>query len=399
MTRAAKRDTAERITQLRGIYFRPRTQRAVAGVMEIFDGALIVSYREYGLPTEDTVEIARLVPPLSGQRAEAAFTSGGYFTAHSGDPLAIHKLVARRRIFQTLRYHIERLPPLAFLFLACTIALLGSFIAIGVPGAQDRLARELTYEDRALLGQAMMRAIDYGIAEPDETGLSLALQARLAEDFHLLARETGSDGSAVLYLRDFGPEGPYVLTGPGGHFILNDALTELFERYFEEPLARHAMAGLIARELAHDELRHIDHHLIGSALVGVVALAALGDSSFLVGQLAALGNALFVPQFSEAEERAADLRAVELLTYTGFDPLSVGYALAALATECSANCDNAYLETYPRIGERIAAICAVAPLEGRLNPNLCPNDDPQHTEPPNTTPLDSTGGQPAPASS
>jgi len=111
---------------------------------------------------------------------------------------------------------------------------------------------------------------------------------------------------------------------PGGYIVFHTALLEKAERAEE-------VAGVLAHEIQHVELRHGLRGLVHAAGLRIGLTLLLGDTGgTVVGALVEnLGNL----RFSRSQETAADLRGVQALVAADIDPRGMAEFFKKLAKE------------------------------------------------------------------
>ncbi|KAB2963759.1 M48 family metallopeptidase, partial [Zoogloea sp.] len=178
--------------------------------------------------------------------------------------------------------------------------LLGGLLLLSLGPVADRVVDHIPPEVERQIGEAVLartRAEGPLIEDGPAHAALQAIAGRLTRpgeklDFYL-ARRPGINAFAA----------------PGGVVVVNSALLEA-ARNAEE------VAGVLAHEIAHVELRHSLHQLARSAGLRIIVAALFGDYGSLGGWAAQLGEL----KFSRDAEREADLRALDRLTETGIDP-------------------------------------------------------------------------------
>jgi Zn-dependent protease with chaperone function len=122
------------------------------------------------------------------------------------------------------------------------------------------------------------------------------------------------------------------------------------------------VAGVLAHEIAHVELRHSMQQLVKAAGTRVMFYAVLGD----YGALADWGAQLTELKFSRDAERDADRHGVQRMVAAGLDPSGMTRFFAKLQQN-EGGAPPALLSTHPATAERLqalnAAIANLAPTE------------------------------------
>ncbi len=132
---------------------------------------------------------------------------------------------------------------------------------------------------------------------------------------------------------------------PGGVIVLQAGLL----RAATDP---EQVAGVIAHEIAHVELRHSLRSWVKAAGVRGLALMLVGDWGVLVDA----GTKLAQLKFSREAEYAADLHALQRLREAQIDPNGLPRFLAILLKSESAARGPEWLATHPVTAQRISAL-------------------------------------------
>jgi Zn-dependent protease with chaperone function len=132
----------------------------------------------------------------------------------------------------------------------------------------------------------------------------------------------------------------------GGRFFVT---TGLLERANDDQLR-----GVLAHEIAHEDLDHVAKAQVLAAGLGLGAV--LIDQVFPgTGQIAPIAGELVQRKYSRSEEFAADRHGVELLQRAGYRKDLMIEALTWL-TQVSGDSGGGFFSTHPGTVERIAAL-------------------------------------------
>lgn len=135
---------------------------------------------------------------------------------------------------------------------------------------------------------------------------------------------------------------------PGGVVVVNTGLLKAADSGDE-------VAGVLAHEIAHVELRHGLRQLVKVAGLRVLFAAALGD----YGQIVGWGAQLTELKFSRDAESEADARGVARLMEARIDPVGLASFFAKLEKEHGDGVLPALLSTHPPNRERLEALSAI----------------------------------------
>lgn len=131
---------------------------------------------------------------------------------------------------------------------------------------------------------------------------------------------------------------------PGGIVVVYAGL-------IDKSTSAEELAGVLAHEIAHVELRHSLKQLVKSAGLRVIVATLLGDYGGLGGWAAQLGDL----KFSRDAEREADLRGLARLREAHIDPAGMARFFTSLAKSETGQLP-ALFSTHPATAERLDAL-------------------------------------------
>lgn len=114
------------------------------------------------------------------------------------------------------------------------------------------------------------------------------------------------------------------------------------------------LAGVLAHEIAHDDLHHVTKaQILGAGLdVGVIILDQIFPGS---GAVTPVAGQLIARQYGQREEYAADRHGAELLQRSGM-PREVMAETLTWLLETSGGSTGGFFATHPATGDRIEAL-------------------------------------------
>jgi predicted Zn-dependent protease len=132
----------------------------------------------------------------------------------------------------------------------------------------------------------------------------------------------------------------------GGEFYVTRGL---LERANDQQLA-----GVLAHEIAHDDLNHVAKaQLLGTGLnVGMIILDQIFPGS---GAITPIAGQLVLNRYTQSEEYAADRRGMELLQKAGKSPAIMADTLTWLM-QTEGGSSGGFFSTHPATGDRIEAL-------------------------------------------
>ncbi|WP_212676100.1 M48 family metallopeptidase [Undibacterium fentianense] len=150
---------------------------------------------------------------------------------------------------------------------------------------------------------------------------------------------------------------------PNGSIYVTDAMFDLLSRSGKQlsQEGEYELAGLLAHEIAHIELRHSMLNLTETSFMTVVVGSLVGDFSSLVS---AGAGALLGAQYSQEKERQADTYAIQVLKSKGISPKHLAHLFRNLEKHTMGKNKpiaptwitheiETYLSTHPTTQERI----------------------------------------------
>lgn len=139
----------------------------------------------------------------------------------------------------------------------------------------------------------------------------------------------------TLEIRESEKIGPNALALPNGTIFVTDAMYDLLSKSNKakgailSSVGEQELAGLLAHEIAHVELRHSMHNLVQTSLMTVLVGSMVGDFSSLA---ATAGSTVVGAQYSQEKESEADEYAIQLLKSKGISPIHLAHLFEALET-------------------------------------------------------------------
>jgi len=133
----------------------------------------------------------------------------------------------------------------------------------------------------------------------------------------------------------------------GGEFYVTRGL-------LEKATDQH-LAGVLAHELAHDDLRHVAKaQALGTGLtIGMVLLDQIIPGS---GAVAAIPGKILMNRYTQSEEYAADRHATEILQKAGMSPTIMADTLTWLMQTEGSSSSGGFFSTHPATTDRIEAL-------------------------------------------
>ena len=330
-----------------GLYFPPRSARASPARMELLDGRLTLHVD--GEDSARTPTLASVSQALAHVPRKLNFEDGGAFEAPPDAPLEALGL-GDSRVFGAVARAERSLVLVAGAALAILAVCFGLW-RWGLPLMAQGAA--------AVTPAAILHPMDVGTLKSMEgqflrpSKLDKDRQRALAAIFQRLAEVAEPRGAAPqLLFRDAPVLGPNAFALPGGSIVLTDALVRASRSDSE-------VAGVLAHELGHVELRHSLRQIYSALGVAVMITLLGGDPGALVDAVISQAGVLMTLSYSRAFESEADARAVELLLAIGENPVAFVDLLERLEASMGGG-QTSILSTHPGAGDRREAVRALA---------------------------------------
>lgn len=329
----------------------------------VHDGNLLIRGADV-LRAEPLADV-RVQPRLGNLPLRIALPAGGVLVADAGAVAAALPIPRAAGLAHRLESHLG----VVFASLAGLVVAAWFGYRDGVPWIAHKVADRVPPALESQIAEEGMKSLDRLAFRPSR--MDPARQARLREAFaHLEAGLDPAARGARLEFRDGRWIGANAFSLPGGVVVMTDQLAALLDDDHVE--------AVLAHELGHLQYRHGTRQLLQDSIVGLAAMALLGDASAVSNIAATLPTVLVHTSFSRDFEREADGFAFRLLRRAGRSPRLLGEALATLekrrdqpSTECTAPHDGeksprdtedseppvdmGYLSTHPPTEERIRA--------------------------------------------
>ncbi|WP_428312265.1 M48 family metallopeptidase [Hydrocarboniphaga sp.] len=218
------------------------------------------------------------------------------------------------------------LPLIALLLLFLAARPLAGWIAGFVPLKQEQQLGEMVFRSQA----AQLKMIEGTAANAalEQIGARLTQGSRYTYRWHI-ARNAQLNAFAI----------------PGGHIVVYSGLIEAADDATE-------LAGVLAHEVEHVELRHSLKAMMQQAGLRLAIAAVIGDfgiASEAAGRLSGL-------QFSRDSEREADTQGLQRLIASGIDPQGMLRLFAKLDTQTQGVAPPAWLNSHPATPQRITGL-------------------------------------------
>lgn len=206
----------------------------------------------------------------------------------------------------------------AVLALVLMVALIASAWHWGIPAAAERLSHQIPASaDHALGGNALALMQRQGLLQPSRFSSERLHQLQAVFD---RIRPANPRIPLRMLVQSAPMLGPNALAFPDGTIVITDQMVETVNPkgndLSEEAVA--ALAGVLAHEIGHIEMRHSVRILTRSSLTAALSATLFGDFSAVAAGLPAL---LANMEYSRDMETAADGYAADTLLRHGISTL------------------------------------------------------------------------------
>lgn len=221
------------------------------------------------------------------------------------------------------------------------------------------IASHISIENEQKLGELAFKQATASL-KLRQTGLDAAaikeIGARLTK---------GSQYNYQWYVADDSAINAFAI--PGGYVVVNTGLIQAADSAEE-------VAGVLAHEVQHVELRHTLKNLVHSLGLRVALALALGDiSGSALGDVAATLGEL---KFSRDLESEADSRGLDALKQAGIAPQGMVTFFSKLASQESGVAPPALLSTHPASENRMENLSSMIAAQGAWPSQTLPYDWP-----------------------
>ena len=215
---------------------------------------------------------------------------------------------------------------IAIIAIAIVLALFYASYRYGGPILAKQIVPFISQEVDDFLGREVedMLATDY--FNPSE--VEIEQEAQIRKVFEAI-KPTTTRIPLRLEVRNSERIGPNALALPNGSIYITDAMYQLMpsENKRLTPAGEMQLAGVLAHEIAHIELRHSMHNITETSLMTVLLGSTIGDFSSIVS--VAAGGVLSA-KYSQEKESEADEYAIRLLKARGISPVHLANLFESL---------------------------------------------------------------------
>lgn len=215
---------------------------------------------------------------------------------------------------------------------------------IFIPWELDEPGLDVSVEKEIELGKLIVEEWLFDSGEMDVVSNPTLDSAMEVINNRLLAQLDSSEFNHHIWVVSESEINAFTL--PGGYIIVNQGLIE-FSEHPEE------VAGVIAHELGHVELRHVIDRMIKELGISILSAVLTGGDAVLINEISrtALSTA-----FDRDQEEDADEFAAELLTKAEMDPRVLATFFRRLKNEYGAYDERMEIfMTHPHHNARIKA--------------------------------------------
>ncbi|MBT6136208.1 MAG: M48 family metallopeptidase [Rhodospirillaceae bacterium] len=292
-------------------------------------------------------DVGEVSDRVAGVARRVVLGDGRVFSTEDDDGVDQLLLALGRR--RGSRVHLLEQPRLRiWLALVVLLGVAAWGLKSALPLVADGIASAVPQKLERSFGAAAFGALEQVALKPST--LSEDDQARVRNLFARLSAVSGRD--PVLVLRSASALGANALAFPGGPVLVTDELVRIAPN-------DDALMSVLAHELAHVEERHGVRVLLRAFGWALLIGFVIGDDNSLLEEAGSFGTVLASNAYSRDFERAADARAVEIMTQVGADLSAFADMLRALQKSCGKACeqgDGSWWSTHPGTDERIRAL-------------------------------------------
>ena len=280
--------------------------------------------------------------PVAGTPRWFYLPGGGACT--TSDVAAVDRMTRKRRYERTLLAWEAR-PLYAGISVALVAVLFWLLVDYGVPAAASVIAERIPVEAEAALGRESLQGLDKYVMRPSR--LALGRQKALRDKLAEMTRAAGADIRYRLEFRASPVIGANAFALPSGIVVMTDELVKMSR-------GDHEVLGVLAHELGHLHYRHTMRRLLEASATALVVAGVTGDLSSASSLAASAPTLLLQTKYSRANEREADLYAIDMMRKAGINPRGLGDILARMEAKAGGRGAPGFLSSHPATQERVA---------------------------------------------
>ena len=230
--------------------------------------------------------------------------------------------------------------------IAITAAFAWFVVAVALPLAADPVARRISPNVEAYLGEKALASLDAAVMKPSQ--LPDDIQEEWNDRFDAyVAGEKGEERYAIVF-RHAGMPNAFAL--PGGTIVVTDEMVDAVGSHDE-------LLAVLAHEIGHVRGRHAMRLVLQDSGVAVLMTALAGDAAGVTFLAVALPTLLLQTRYSREFEAEADDYAIAHMKRHGVSPQAFADAMRRLEEETGGVRDGGpmtrYLSSHPATAERI----------------------------------------------
>lgn len=259
---------------------------------------------------------------------------------------------------QNFLYQLETSTQWVMAAVVITVIFSISFIRWGVPWISDRIAFSLPENATDLIEQRLFTEFEQRLTQTST--LSAERQAAVQALYQQAVRELGVENQDYTFYIRRGNEaiGANAFAFPSGAILMTDQLIQLADNDTQ-------IAGVIAHEIGHLELKHSLRQLVRGSLLTILVAWISGDVSGAMTTVIAAPVAFlelnYSRQFEEEADRYAiqyfncDVNALEQMALF-FDKLDASHTLAIGDVNQNPEPPSDFFSTHPATEKRMAML-------------------------------------------
>lgn len=280
-------------------------------------------------------------PPLAGMPRHLTLPDGSIVEAE--DSAQLKEWFAQTGKLERLVDWLERRWPVAIASLAATAVATWAIYAFVLPAGANVLAHNMPQKWQDSIAESSVSLLRrLGFFESD---IPPERQAAIRARFEPLVAALPDAERYKLEFRKTLIFGPNAFALPGGRMVVLDALIDLTEDDEE-------IVGVLAHELGHAYHRHAMRNALQSSFLGIISVAALGDTS----TLATLPLVGLQATYTRNFEKEADTFAIEAMQRADISPAALARMFEKLRDSVGMEGDEeTWLSSHPALNDRIEA--------------------------------------------
>jgi len=332
--------------KLEGRYFAPGSSASIEAELSGTPGNLQITPADGSAVRQ--VSLVQVSDRLGSVPRKITFHDGSVFECDDND--AVDAFLDQGSSFFSRLTRAEGSVKFAVFAVVATVALLSGIYRYGLPAMASGAAAVTPPAVIQIIDAGALDTVDRVLFSPSR--LEDKRQAELTAIFTQLVAISGETNPPLkLLYRDGGRIGANAIALPGGTIILTDQLVALAKNDDE-------IAGVLAHEIGHVELRHSLKQIYRVLGIGFMVSVIGGDSGQIVEDVIGQAVALESLSYTRKFESEADRHSVKVMVEGARDPFAFIDLLERIGGKSAKKKKTGWLSTHPGNTDRREDVAA-----------------------------------------